>query len=215
MLSFHGKQEIKDKYLARVIAHRKADAIIQGIGWENGKGCAVGCTLENYDHSRYPIELGLPKWLARLKDWIFENLPKEHAIEWPEKFLSIIPVGVCVEKVRYKLAVARMGSLIDLQNKNLANNPDLKIIINEVINSLKLVKICHEAAIDNWSADSAAEPERLAALSAADLAYSAAQSAARSAESAAGLLAESAARSARSEICKQETDNVLKFLSEC
>jgi hypothetical protein len=72
MLSFHGKQEIKDKYLNRVIKHRELDNIIQGIGWENGKGCAVGCTLENYNHSRYPMELGLPEWLARLEDKIFE-----------------------------------------------------------------------------------------------------------------------------------------------
>ena len=64
---------VKEKYLSRVVAHRKADNIIQGLGWEEGRGCAVGCTLENYDHWRYPIELGLPEWLAHLEDRIFAH----------------------------------------------------------------------------------------------------------------------------------------------
>lgn len=66
MLSFHNDIAVKQKYLDRVMAHQKADNIIRGTGWSNGKGCAVGCTLENYDHSRYPIELGVPEWLAKI-----------------------------------------------------------------------------------------------------------------------------------------------------
>jgi hypothetical protein len=68
MLSFHNDQAVKDKYVNRVIAHQKADNLIRGTGWNNGKGCAVGCTLESYDHSQYPIELGIPEWLAKLED---------------------------------------------------------------------------------------------------------------------------------------------------
>lgn len=30
----------------------EADNIIRGTGWEDGKGCAIGCTLEKYDHAR-------------------------------------------------------------------------------------------------------------------------------------------------------------------
>jgi len=59
MIAYHGKQQIKDKYLSRVKAHREADALTQGVAWENGKGCAVGCTLESYDHELYETELGL------------------------------------------------------------------------------------------------------------------------------------------------------------
>ena len=80
MLSFHNDPAIKAKYLDRVKAHAKADRLIQGTGWKGGKGCAVGCTLEAYDHSLYPIELGLPEWLARLEDRIFEGLPKAEAM---------------------------------------------------------------------------------------------------------------------------------------
>jgi hypothetical protein len=52
MKAFHNDQAIKDKYIARVEAHIKADNLIRGTGWYGGKGCAVGCTLEAYDHIR-------------------------------------------------------------------------------------------------------------------------------------------------------------------
>ena len=61
MKSFHGDVKVKVKYINRVKAHQLADNLIKGQGWENGKGCAVGCTLEAYDHSRYEVELGIPR----------------------------------------------------------------------------------------------------------------------------------------------------------
>ena len=92
-LAFHNDPKLKAKYLARVRDHRKADRLIQGTGWEYGRGCAVGCTLEAYDHNRYPIELGIPVELARLEDGIFEGLARSDAMDWPEAFLDAIPVG--------------------------------------------------------------------------------------------------------------------------
>ena len=101
-IAFHGSEDIKLAYLARLAKHRAADEITQGVGWEtNGKtkGCAVGCTLEAYDHSRYPIELGIPEQLAHLEDCIFEGLAFEAALEWPERFLTAIPVGADLTRV--------------------------------------------------------------------------------------------------------------------
>lgn len=74
MLAFHNNAAIKERYLERVKQHALADAIVQGVGWENGKGGAIGCTLEGYDHERYPIELGIPVELAHLEEQIFEGL---------------------------------------------------------------------------------------------------------------------------------------------
>lgn len=42
MKAFHGKKSIKAKYLSRVRAHAKADEIIKGTYWQEGKGCACG-----------------------------------------------------------------------------------------------------------------------------------------------------------------------------
>ena len=94
MISFHGQKSIQTKYLNRVSAHREADQLIQGETGYDGKGCAVWCTLDAYDHSRYPIELGIPEWLARLEDHIFEALDVEESRKWPEQFLNAIPIGI-------------------------------------------------------------------------------------------------------------------------
>lgn len=91
--AFHGRQEIKDKYLARVRAHRLADEIVQRIGWDGRCGCAVGCTLDMYSHARYPVELGIPVVLAHLEDAIHEALPHHAMLAWPERFLAAIEPG--------------------------------------------------------------------------------------------------------------------------
>lgn len=99
--AFHGKAEIKDFYVSRVRAHRMADNLIQGTGWDPDarKGCGIGCTLESYSHARYPIELGIPESLAHLEDQIFEGLPVEYAKKWPEKFLDVITPGADLSRV--------------------------------------------------------------------------------------------------------------------
>ncbi len=105
MLAFHGDPAVKAKYLSRVAAHRAADQLIQGTGWNGRRGCAVGCTLESYNHSRYPIELGIPVELARLEDRLFELLPVADAMAWPERFLSAIEPGANLSKVWTQWAI--------------------------------------------------------------------------------------------------------------
>lgn len=103
--AFHGDLAVKEMFLARVKAHQEADNIRQKHGyWLGGKGCAVGCTVEVQidPHRRYPYELGLPVWLAWAEDVIFEALSAEESKRWPEQFLSAIPVGADVRKVRYE-----------------------------------------------------------------------------------------------------------------
>ncbi len=103
--AFHGDPKIKAKYIRRVRAHRKADQLIQGTGWENGKGCAVGCTLRVYDHSLYPVELGIPVIMAGLEDAIFEGLPKADAQAWPERFLGAIKPGANLDNAWSRFAL--------------------------------------------------------------------------------------------------------------
>lgn len=81
LIAFHGDPAIKQTYLDRVEAHRIADQIIQGTGWDENshRGCAVGCTLHDYNHLSYETELGIPFVLAHLEDAIFEALPIELA----------------------------------------------------------------------------------------------------------------------------------------
>jgi hypothetical protein len=103
--AFHGDKKIKARYLGRVRAHRKADELVKGQYWQDGKGCAVGCTIHSGNHKAYETELGIPVVLAKLEDGIFEALDNGHAQEWPERFLSAIRPGADLSKVWPRFAV--------------------------------------------------------------------------------------------------------------
>jgi hypothetical protein len=111
--AFHNDPSVKEKYLARVNAHMAADNLIRGVGWENGRGCAVGCTLEAYEHDRYETELGIPEWLARLEDQIFEGMSEEKSRTWPRDFLSAIPIGASLEKIKGPFLVIVLQSTLE------------------------------------------------------------------------------------------------------
>ena len=120
MLSFHNDPAIKEKYVARLAQHHALDQIVQGTGYddETNRGCAVGCTLDKYDHEAYETELGLPVWLAHLEDAIFEGLPASEAPAFAKEFLECIPVGVDVSDVHWKLSILRLNKLLDGLSKN-------------------------------------------------------------------------------------------------
>ena len=196
MKAFHNDPKLKEFYISRVRHHRELDNLVQGSGWDNGKGCAIGCTLENYDHNQYEKELGVPEWLARLEDTIFEGLPKKEAMLWPERFLSAVRVGDDLERVKTPF-------LIYILEQNLISLdalPDMTLF-PEVLKAIEgsraavvdVIRCHHEN--DTEAAWSAASAESAAwSAASAESAASAARSAAESAESAAG----SAAWSARS-----------------
>ncbi len=105
LTAFHSKKEIKSKYLARVKAHEKSDEIAHGYYWENGKGCAVGCTIEGSDHMKYEKELGIPVEVAYLEDVIFEGLTNGESKKFPAQFLKAIKIGSDLSKVTAQLVI--------------------------------------------------------------------------------------------------------------
>ena len=70
----------------RVKSHYLADEIIKGTYWENGKGCAVGCSLHSGKHKDGEAQFGVPDPIWRLLDNIFESLPNKEAKELPLRF---------------------------------------------------------------------------------------------------------------------------------
>lgn len=101
MQAFHNDPLIKEKYLNRVKKHREMDDFRRGFYWDNGRGCAIGCTIERSSnvHESYQYELGIPLPLVFLQDVIFENMDYEDALEYPEKFLQSISVGANLDAV--------------------------------------------------------------------------------------------------------------------
>jgi hypothetical protein len=131
LTAFHGDQAIKDRYLARVKSHMEADRLIRGTGWDGYKGCAIGCTLEAYDHSRYPIELGIPEWLAHLEDELFENMSKEKSRTWPHDFLSAITPGDDLDRVKAPFMIFVLNRALGMFDH--AEYPDVEKSVRTVI----------------------------------------------------------------------------------
>jgi hypothetical protein len=198
LISFHGDQKIKNKFIKRLEVHYEADEIIHGVYWENGKGCAVGCTLHDYNHAAYETELGIPEWLARLEDRIFEGLTNGKAKKFPIQFLKAIPLGKNLEKVKYQFALF----LLEENRKHVEGLKISEELRKEVLDAICKCAVVNKEALETgrwnesaaWSAAWSAESAARSAVSAAE---SAARSASRSAaESAAWSAAESAAWSA-------------------
>jgi hypothetical protein len=184
MIAYHGKQETKDFYISRVRKHRELDNLIQGQGWtDEGKGCAVGCTLENYNHKQYEMELGIPEWLAQLEDTIFEGLDKEQAMLWPERFLAAIAPGADLDKVKTPfiiLVLERNVETLDALPDMSAHSAVQKAIAGSRSAVVEMIR-CHMEGVDLTAAESAARSaEWSATWSAWSAARSAAESAARS-----------------------------------
>jgi hypothetical protein len=195
MVAFHNDENIKNKYYNRVLAHQKADRIIQGIGWHNGRGCAVGCTLENYNHKQYEVELGIPEWLAWLEDNLFEGMTKEDALAWPANFLKAINVGADLNKIKTPF-------IIFILEENLKTLDSLKVDkkFGQVIKAIDLTKAALKQMI---KAQNSRDLEKISlaasrARSASWAAAGSADSLAEVAESVGWSVAGSAAESAES-----------------
>ena len=81
LISYHNDPALKAEYVARMQAHIAADELVRGVGWEsNGhtRGCAVGCTLNDYDHAAFEPRLGIPEWAAWLLDHLHENTSESY-----------------------------------------------------------------------------------------------------------------------------------------
>jgi hypothetical protein len=136
MRAFHNDPAIKEKYLARVREHRRLDEIAKGYYYEKddrGKGmmCAVGCTVHSNSHKAYEEELGIPEWVAHVEDVIFERLPNKKAKFWPEDFLSAIPVGSDLDKIKVPFVLFCLRSTLDKFDHN--RFPSLKKFVDTVV----------------------------------------------------------------------------------
>lgn len=211
MKAYSGTIKKKD-FIKEIKWHQEQDKIVQGtygneVDGTSFRACAVGCSIHSinrlkgteYDtstHKLYETELGIPEWLARLEDTIFEGLPAELAKQWPLRFSRAIKVGVDLEPVKWQFTAFVLSENIE-RVLSLDINDDLK---KQVVDAIRGVLVVTEDAIQTgvWddSAAKSARLARLAAWSAAESAGLAAWSAAWSAAESAGLAAESAVHSA-------------------
>ncbi len=203
MQAFLNDGTIKAKYLARVKAHQKADEIIKGKYWQDGKGCAVGCTVHSDSHNAYETELGIPRAVARIEDVIFEGLPNGQAMEWPLRFLDAVEVGSDLSMVWPKFTLWVLQGVLQYAK------PKGKLAIQTVI-----------LLFQEWVNGSKPSQERFleakrAAYADADAyaAYAAAYAAAAAAYADAD--ADDAAAAARKKFWVNASDKLIELIKEC
>jgi hypothetical protein len=211
--AFHDCAELKDHYLARVRAHAAADRLVQGTGWGNGKGCAIGCTLENYDHSQYPVELGIPLILAHLEDRMFELLPLVEAMTWPERFLDAVRPGADLTMVAWRF----LAWLVETELAKWATPESAKVVdllCRRIAGDEPTYREWSEA---NYACDKASAAAAASAYASAYAAYSAAASAAVYAAvyaASAVYAAADAADAARAASIQRQSAKLLELLAE-
>jgi hypothetical protein len=198
MLAFNGTLS-KNEFVTELKKHQALDAFTKGLYWEDGKGCAVGCSIKSIsdlkkikikkdDHSAYEEHLGVPEWMARLQDTLFEGMSLEKSKSWPVDFAEAINEGADLEKVKTPFVIMILEhSIISLDKTQFDAEqwPQVKAAIDgsrsAIQQMIEAQKSGDEKLIE--TAESAAESAaRSAAWSAA---WSAAESAAWSAASAA------------------------------
>ena len=103
--AWHGDPALRASTIATAERHRAADLLRHGATGrpsDGAPGCSVVCTVGSYDHSLYPIHLGLPEWLARMQDRIYESLPRDGRHlddEWTVDLLGCIEPGADLDAV--------------------------------------------------------------------------------------------------------------------
>ena len=102
MIAYHNNPTEKAAILRQLVQHAEADQIVKGIYWQDGKGCAVGCTIRSGRHVEYEARFGIPEALARLEDRLFEGLPNGRAQVWPLEFMSAVAPGADLTRVVWR-----------------------------------------------------------------------------------------------------------------
>ena len=185
-------------HIERMEIHIEADELVRGLGFEDGKGCFIGCTFDRYDHEHAALSTGVPEWLWYLADGLHESMSR--SVDRGDMALKLLHG---FEKCEDFDALER-AIHIYIQRQNIERVTALEIdaaLKSEVLAAIDAVISCHEAALPvdapEWAAaEAAAEAARSAAEAASTSAQVSVTSEAGSAEWSAALAAEAAAKAA-------------------
>jgi hypothetical protein len=122
LIAYHNDPAIKAALIASLEDHAAHDRIKQGSYWQDGKGCAVACTLQGVDenaaihgkHQMYETYFGVPQAIARLEDRIFEGLDNTLAMRWPLRFAAAIRPGADLSMVVPRFLYWLLSELLPL-----------------------------------------------------------------------------------------------------
>jgi len=155
MKAFTNTIVTKAQAVASMEAHRAADQITQGVYWQDGKGCAVGCMIHDFRpgsedrHGLFPELFGIPTEIARLTDTIFEKLPNEDAKDFPLAFIVAIPEGADLGLVATRFKRFLLTGVVQFDREA---NPEVAAAVDGVIGLLDRKIAGDEPSEKQWYA---------------------------------------------------------------
>ena len=190
-------------HIERMETHIEADELVRGLGFEDGKGCFIGCTFDRYDHEYAALSTGVPEWLWYLADGLHESMSR--AVDRGDMALKLLHgFEQCEDFDALERAIH-----IYIQRQNIERVTALEIdaaLKSEVLAAIDAVISCHEAALPvdapEWAetrsaAGAAAEAAQVSVtLESSSAELSAALAASSAESSAASSAAEAAAEAA-------------------
>ena len=143
MKAFTDTTITKAELLKELKWHQAQDNFVRGRYFSDGKGCAVGCSLESIarikgvslfrgfgHHKLYERHMGIPEWLAHVEDALFERMGLERSKTWPIEFIEAISEGADLEKAKAPFMIAVLEEALGCFNHTAF--PDAKMIIDRV-----------------------------------------------------------------------------------
>ena len=199
MSAFFNEPKLKQAVMDRLREDRRLDRLAQGVYFEDGKGCHLGCLTRCNENSHEAVErmFNIPVRIAYWLEAVFENLPEDQCEWWVIEGTNAIPVGADLSKAHHELGYWMLGP----------DSPSAKGNQNKAVaKSISKIRTLHRQSADGatitkeqWSAAYLAA-DSVSLLEADSAACLAARSAANSVCSAAESTADSAAESAHSAV---------------
>jgi hypothetical protein len=143
MKAFTDTTITKAELLKELEWHQAQDNFVRGWYFRDGKGCAVGCSLESIartkgvhldrgygQHKLYEQHTGIPEWLAHVEDTLFERMSIDRSKTWPVEFIKAINEGADLEKAKAPFMIAVLEEALCCFNHTAF--PNVKMIIDRV-----------------------------------------------------------------------------------
>lgn len=182
MQAFLNDQKIKEKYITRMEKHLQRGDMAKGLYWEQGRGCAIGCTIEGFKHELYETELGVPRGVAFLEDVIFEELPNKEGGSFALRFLEVLNPGSNLSSVYARMIAWQFNNrCFGVKNIGVVRrDKELYELCKEMFGLYQRevagegmreqMKVLHKKVIDAWS-DAGERKRREAMMTARKLAW--------------------------------------------
>lgn len=93
----------RDIVRARIARHEAADEIVQNLSWDGRRGCAIGCSLDQYSHALFARvvtgDCREGRALARLVDCLHESISPAESVTWARRFTGALEPGTHPRRV--------------------------------------------------------------------------------------------------------------------